>query len=352
MTSEKAEAPSLLRETREGFGAAFMNPDISLLIGLSAAQMFVAGALVVLEVVIALELLGKGDAWVGILSAAFGVGGALGVLAAGARVGHANLAVDFGVGMILWGIPLIAIGIWPDPMVAVAMMTIMGFGNTLVDVSGLTLLQRIVPDEVIARVFGVMETTVLLSVSLGAAIAPALVKFAGADTSLVLTGLFLPVVMILAWRRFNLLSASAHAPERELALLAGISFFEPLPRPVLEHLARRLGSFRMPAGARVFEQGDRGDRFYVVATGLVDILKDSRQVAQIGPGGYFGEIALLSDVPRQASARIHSDCELLTLEGEEFVAAVTGHARSKDTAHAVIQSYSTGIPLGGLRAGT
>jgi hypothetical protein len=52
-------------------------------------------------------------------------------------------------------------------------MVLMGIGNTLVDVAGLTLLQRSVPDEVLARVFGVLETVFLGTIALGAIIAPA-----------------------------------------------------------------------------------------------------------------------------------------------------------------------------------
>jgi CRP-like cAMP-binding protein len=66
----------------------------------------------------------------------------------------------------------------------------------------------------------------------------------------------------------------------------------------------------------------------------------------IEPGGYFGEIALLNDVPRQASAIARADSELFTLEGDDFVTAVTGHGPSSEAALGVIQSYGVGA-LGG-----
>jgi MFS family permease len=338
---------SFLRQATEGFGMVFREANPRLLVGVFGAQTTIAGALVVLQVVIALELLGKGDAWVGITSAAFGIGGIVGAVASAALVGRTRLAANFAFGVLLWGFPLIVIGIWPKPAVALVALATMGLGNTLVDVAGLTLLQRAVPDELLARVFGVLETVFLLTVAVGAAITPGLIHAVGAKASLVGLGCFLPVVIALTWRKLAAVDAASRAPERELALLRGISFFEPLPVPVLEGLARKLQPLRVPAGASVIHQGDVGDRFYVVADGRVEISIDGEVVNAIEPGGYFGEIALLRDVPRQASAVAETDAELFALEGEDFVAAVTGHGASSEQALGVIQSYGVGALGGG-----
>lgn len=339
------EAPSFWKQATAGFGTVLREKDPRLLVGMFAAQTFVAGALVVLQVVVALELLGRGDAWVGVLASAFGVGGIVGAVAAGALVGRGKLAGDFSVGIVLWGLPLIAIGIWPTPGVAIAAMGLMGFGNTLVDVSGFTLLQRSVPDDVLARVFGVIETAFLVTVALGASLMPPLIGVTSATTALIAVGCFLPVVIVFTWRKLTALDARAVVPP-EVDLLLGISFFEPLPRPIVEHLAARLESFRVPSGTQVFAQGDSGDRFYVVAEGNVDIVRDGEPIAQVGPGGYFGEIALLHDVPRQAGAIARADSRLLALGGEEFVAAVTGHGPAADAVATVLESYKVGLSLG------
>ncbi|HEX6843864.1 MAG TPA: MFS transporter [Actinomycetota bacterium] len=341
------ERPPFLRQTFEGFVFVAKTPGPRLLVGMFGLQTLVAGAFIVFEVVIALDLLGKGDSWVGVIASAFGVGGLLGAVVSGALVGKNRLALNFGAGILLWGGPLVFVGLWPNEVVVIASMLIMGLGNTVVDVAGLTLLQRAVPDEMIARVFGVLESTFLATVAIGAAVTPWVVETLGATTSLIVVGAFLPVMIVLLWGKLQKLDRSVQPATEEIAFLRGISFFSPLAPPIVEHLAGRLTSYTVPAGAHVFEQGDSGDRFYVVAEGRVDILKDGQVVAQVGPGGYFGEIALLHDVPRQAGAVAGPDTRLLSLDGEDFVAAVTGHAGSAEAAEAVIRSYgpTAGLPL-------
>jgi CRP-like cAMP-binding protein len=103
---------------------------------------------------------------------------------------------------------------------------------------------------------------------------------------------------------------------------------------VLEGLARSLIPVHVAAGETIFRAGDEGDRFYVVAAGQVEIdLEGGAKVE--GPGGSFGEIALLRDVPRTASVRARTDADLLALERSEFLAAVTGHAHSYAAANAL-----------------
>ena len=175
---ESAASQTVVREILVGFRAIFA-PKVRLLIGLFCAQVLIAGALAVLEVVIALEMLGKGEEWVGAILAAFGVGGIVGAVVAGVLVGRQRLALDFSIGIMLWGLPLVAIAIWPEPVVALIAFAIMGVGNTLVDVSGFTLMQRSVDDAVLGRVFAVFETLFLLTVSLGAIATPLLLELFG-----------------------------------------------------------------------------------------------------------------------------------------------------------------------------
>jgi MFS family permease len=334
-------------EALAGFRTIAADGRLRLLVGLFSAQTLVAGALNVLIVVAALELLDLGEAGPGYLNSAVGIGGLAGAALALALVGRRRLAGDFGAGLVLWGLPLVAIGLWPEPAVALAVLALLGVGNTLVDVSALTLLQRAVPGDVLARVFGVLESLIVGTIGLGAILAPLLVGGLGVRGALVATGALLPVLAALSWRRLRALDAEASPPPgAELELLRSIPIFAPLPAAALEHLAASLVRTQLATGSEVFRQGDAGDRFYVVGAGSVAIEIDGARSSELGPGEFFGEIALLHDVPRTATARAASDAELYSLDRDEFIAAVTGHPASVEAADAVI-----GARLGSLRPG-
>jgi MFS family permease len=332
------------REAFAGFAAILGGRDIRLLVGLYAAQTLVGGALNVLVVVAAVELLGLGTGGVGFLNSAIGVGGLVGVAVTFALVGRRRLAADFGAGIAVWGIALVLVGLWPEPALALLFLGLLGVGNTLVDVAGVTLMQRAVPEDVLARVFGALESLLVGSLAVGALIAPLLIETFGIRTALVATGALLPVFAALAWGRLGKIDRRAAAPEREVALLRGIPMFAPLPAVTLEQLARTLEPVRLPAGAKVFAQGDAGDRFYIVAEGAIEVAIDGEVTSTVGAGGSFGEVALLRDVPRTATVQTTKAAELLALQRDRFLAAVTGHVASLDAANAAIGAYR--LPAG------
>jgi MFS family permease len=334
---EEAAQPrgGFLREAAGGFRAIGLDRRLRVVVGLYAAQALLAGALGVLVVVTALELLHRSDSAVGLLNAAMGIGGIAGSLAAFALIGRKRLASDFGLGIVLWGAPLAAIGIWPHLWVALVALAVLGLGNTLVDVAGLTLLQRTAPAEVIGRVFGVLEMILVAAIGLGAVLTPALIDLVGTRWSLVVTGAVLPALAAVAWRQLVAIDAAAEAPA-ELDLLAQIPIFSPLPAPALERLASQLRPLSVAAGAIVVRQGDHGDRFYLVESGRLRVSVDGSAGRELGPGDSFGEIALLRDVPRTATVAAETDARLHALEREDFLDAVTGHPPSARAADAVV----------------
>jgi hypothetical protein len=288
-------------------------------------------------VVIAFQLLETGNSGVGFLNSATGVGGILGGIATIAIVSRARLATDFGIGVVLWGLPIALIGIWPNQWFALIMLTVVGIANTIVDVAAFTLLQRAVPDEVLARVFGVLQSVLYGTIGLGSVVASALVAGLGARAALIVTGAFLPVVALVTYRRLLAIDRTVAAPDPgRLELLQSNPIFAPLPLPVLERLASSLAPVHIEAGATLFRQGDHGDRFYLVHAGELEILLDGESPKVEGPGGSLGEIALLRDIPRTGTVRARTDSDLYALEREEFLAAVTGHAESEDAAEAVV----------------
>ena len=340
-----AEPAGLLADVAGGFRTVAGDRSLSLIMGLFGAQTLVCGALNVLVVVMALELLDLGNSGVGTLNAAIGVGGLLGSVVAAALVGRGRLAGDFAIGLVAWGLPIALIALYVNTGFALAMLAIVGVGNVLVDVAGFTLLQRVAPDDVLGRVFGVLESVFALALGLGGALAPVMIHVVGLRWSLAITGMVLPVLALSSLPALARIDARAAMPER-VVLLRGIPFLAPLPEATLERISSLLEVTTTAAGATVFEQGEAGDRFYLIESGEATVVRDGQQVARLGPGDYFGEIALVRDVPRTASVRAESALTLLTLDRDEFIAAVTGHAPSREAADAVITSR-----LSGLRAG-
>lgn len=334
----------VMREVTAGFVTLARQPGLRVLVLLLSAQTLVAGALNVLIVVTALELLDLGQEGVGYLNSVIGIGGLLGAVVSAALISR-RLTSNFLIGILLWGVPIALIGVFPEAGPALLFFALIGLGNTLVDVSAFTLLQRAVPDEVLARVFGAVQALWVGAVGVGAILAPAVIAGLGIRGALLATGALLPVLTLLLRRRLAELDA-APVPERELALLRGIDLFRPLPQPVLESLAQSLVPMRVEPGREVFRQGELGDRFYIVADGEVEIVSDGRVVAVTGPGGYFGEIALLRDVPRTATVRATGDVELRALERDDFIGAVTGHAASAETADAVVATRLSSLRPG------
>jgi MFS family permease len=323
-------------ELLEGFRAIFKRRSVALLVGLFAAQTFVDGLLSVLIAVVALDYLSGGASTVGWLNAASGIGGLVGAGLAGVLVGRGKLAADFGLGVVLFGLPLALLASWKSEGLALVLLAGVGVGNTLADVSGMTLLQRVTPPAVVGRVFGVLESVLLLTVALGAATAPALVSVLGTRGALVVAGLFLPALVVPSFGVLRRIDDLAAGPHPDLDVLRGVPFFVSLPETALERLAAAAERVQVPAGEDVVKQGEAGDRFYVVAEGELGVSVDGAELATLHDGDYFGEIALLRDVPRTATVRARRDSVLVALDRDDFLTAVNGYAPSLSSAEAVV----------------
>ena len=212
---------------------------------------------------------------------------------------------DFAFGLALFGLPLALIGGLPVAAVAVAGLAIIGIGNSIVDVNALTIMQRAVPDDVLGRALGALDGLLLGTLGLGALLAPVLIELVGAEAALVVTGALLPVLALVSRPRLRALDDATSAPSGN--------------RPAAPRADARRASGGRARAARtrgerrvrsrpatvILREGDPGDRFYVVESGEVAILG-----RRFGPGEAFGEIALLRDVPRTATATAVTDVEL------------------------------------------
>ena len=332
--------PPTRARTREegdhGHSGLARDQTVRLVLGLLLAQTFVSGALTVLYAVCALELLDLGEPGVGLLTAAYGLGGVLGSLATFALAGSRRLVAVMTAGLVLWGLPLVAIGLTASVGPALVLLAVVGVGNVLFDVATVTLLQRAVPDELLARAFGALETVCVLGLGTGALIAPVLTARAGPETALVAFGALLPLLAIASRGSLRAVDRRARVPGFELDVLRSLPLLAGLAGPVLENLAFRAERVDVPAGRRLLTQGEGGDRFYAIASGALRVTVDSEEVAVRGPGEGVGEIALLRDIPRIASVDVVQDAVLVSLDRRSFLAAVTGDMGALATANDLV----------------
>lgn len=319
-----------------GWRAIVSEPSLRVVIGLFSAQTLVAGMLNVLVVVLAIELLDLGTAGVGWLDGMVGIGATLGVLAVAGLAGRRRLSGFFALGLLLWGVPLALVAAWPEPVAALVLLAILGVGNTLVDVTGVTLMQRAAPDEVLGRVFGAFEALVALAMALGSLLTPVLISALGTRGATLVAGLILPVLLIPLWRPLTSIDRAAAAPTEQVELLRGVPIFATLAPPELERLAKALVEVHVESGTAIFDEGAPGDRFYVIADGRAVVEAGGERIRTLEPGDFFGEIALLRDVPRTATVRALTPLRLLALDRETFVATVTGHPASAEAAGSIV----------------
>ena len=282
--------------------------------GLFGAQTVVAGAMGVLVVVTALRLLNLGTAGVGWLYAATGVGGIIGAGVTMVLVGRKRLAGDFGVGLLLWGIPFLVMGVWPNAIVALLMLGVLGIGNTLVDVSG----RRCCSETRRTRCARVSSAS---SRAWSRDDRPRCDPRAAPDRSLrnprrarrdgpVPAD---PGRAALA----RLVSLDAGDPAH-LDLLRRLPIFAPLPPQALERLARSLQPVHLAAGAVLFQAGDEGDRFYVIESGELAVDPRERGLKTEGPGAGSGDRAPAWTCRARATVRAVTDADLLALDRDEF----------------------------------
>jgi len=337
-------AEKLFASMLAGFKTIGSDTRLLIIVTLFAATSMVLGATEVLVVTVAIDFLHLSSSGVGYLNAAFGVGALCGALIAAGFIGIRRLSLPFVIGAFLIGAPLALIAASPATLLAVVCLGAVGLGNTLLDVSGFTLLQRAVPEAVLARVWGVLHMALLAALGAGSAIAPALLSGLSIEAALIVTGLFVPLLVLGFGPPLIRIDAAATAPAADrLALLRQTPIFAPLPPPALERLALELIPLSMAASEVLIREGEEGDRFYLISSGRVDVSTSGRSVSELGPGDYVGEIALLRDVPRTATVTCLTECEFYALMRDDFLAAVTGSGVGREALETTVASRLAGL---------
>ncbi|MEZ5118249.1 MAG: cyclic nucleotide-binding domain-containing protein [Candidatus Nanopelagicales bacterium] len=322
---EAAAEPGGWRSAVEGLRALWGDWAALALLLVLATRFVLGGALDLLGISYATEVLGLGQSGAGLLIGALGLGGLLGAAVAAAVSVRRTLTPTVVVGGLVQGVGVAVVAVLALLAPAMAALALAGLGSALLMVGGRTLLQRCTDDRVLARVFAVQEGTALIGVALGAAVAPPLIDRFSAAGAFVPFGVGIALLALAVVGLVRRLDARSVVLPEETALLRGVPFLAVLPAYELERLARNARWREVPAGTDVVRQGDKGEEFYVVAAGEFAVTVDgARRPTTLGPGAAFGEIALLEAVPRTATVTAVSPGRLLGLTAEDFLAAVTG----------------------------
>jgi MFS family permease len=326
---------SLRRMITDGFRTVMRAGSARLVVGLIVAQTFVRGCLNVLIVVAAFQVFDGGAAQVGYLTAAIGAGGLIGALGA-MTLGGRRLAAPFGLSLVFWGVPIVLMAPRPYFAAAVVLLAIVGAANSVEDVAVFTLLQRLVPNEMLTRVLGLVWGLAMGGVAIGSIAAPAVVTAIGPRPAFVFVGSILPLLALLTYRKLLEIDRTV-APAPELELIDHVPMFAPLSIATKEQVAASLLPVSVPAGEVVIRAGDAGDRFYIVGDGELDIDAGGRHTTA-HEADYFGEIALLRDVPRTATVKAAVDSKLYALRRADFLSAVTGHSAAHAAGEAIAET--------------
>ena len=306
-----------------------LRPITRPLLGLTVLNIvvgFVWGGMGVITVILSVEVFHVDEATgTGLLNAAIGVGGVVGALIAGALVLRRRQGPPLVIGAAALGLGLVLLGQVPEFALALVALGFASAGALLVEIVMTTLQQRIIPDEVRGRALGLIDTVYVLFYAAGAFAIP-IVASGQAGLVLLISGAAIAVSGVV-----GLLFLGAFAvqqpPDDLRRRLADVTLFAGLPPARLETAMRRATLRDVKAGTTIIRQGDPADFFYVIGTGRVEVTQSdpggaSRVLRQMSGGEFFGEIGLLSRVPRTATVTAMTDCTLVALEGAAFLELV------------------------------
>jgi MFS family permease len=307
-------------------------PAARTLVAFCALVSFVYGTDTVLFVGVSEHRLGTGSEGFGYLLAGLGVGGILMAAGVNRLAGSRRLAPIIIVGVAGYCLPTALLAVIHSPALAFGLEILRGGSTLVVDVIAITALQRAVPQEQLARVFGVFFAFVLGAISLGAVITPAIVSAWGLNAGLLTMALgplavgLLGFPSLLAIDRQTKVRTQALAPS--VAVLEGLGIFATASRAVLESLAAAETEVAFEAARTIVREGDRADAFYVLLEGEVEVTArgeaggPERTLRRMSAPTYFGEIGVLEHIPRTATVKALSDCRCARIEGDALLAAL------------------------------
>jgi predicted MFS family arabinose efflux permease len=295
-------------------------------------QVLVAGAVSVLVVATAVELTDLGETGVGVLGLMLGLGGVAGSVLTPHLVGR-RLAGPLVTTLAALAAALATIAAAPGTWVTAGCLAVAGAAAALSEVSALTVFQRVVRARLLGPVMSLVNALWWAAYAAGAGLAGYAADRVGLRATLLLLGVGLFAAALVGRLGLDAVEAQATVPVAELAALRSIPWFSGQPPLAAERLAFDLVRVQVAPGEVIVRRGDAGDRFYLVAQGTVAV--DDRLT--LGPGEWFGEIALLWNVPRTATVTALTECTLYALGRADFLAAISSRGNRAEAEAALAQ---------------
>jgi CRP-like cAMP-binding protein/predicted MFS family arabinose efflux permease len=321
-----------------GWRALRGDADVMALFGLVVVFQFAVGVEAVLYALVADRRLDLGANGLGYLFGAIGVGGLLASVWAGRVADSRRAGWGLPAAAVCTGAALALLGGISVVELALLVLLVEGVGNVLFDVVTETMLQRLVPGELLGRAFGLFVGVAFLATLVGSLVAGPLESALGLSTALAVCGGITIVGGLVLMPR--LLAASVRASDRAAALgprvarLGALGLFDGLDRAALERVAAAVRVEAVPAGTAVVREGDPADDLYVVEAGEFAVHSTGGAGPGSGPGadggiavrpgGWFGEIGLIERVPRTATVTARTEAVVWRIPGAAFLDAVQG----------------------------
>ena len=332
-------APTVADENEPGFrerlaagvGALRASATALALVALVGAATLQYGAESVLWVVVAQERLGIGAEGFGYMMAAAGAGGLLGALLVGRIADHPRPGLVLVVSGVILATPLALLAAVTSPWVAYPLLVVEGVGTITMDVVVVTVMQRTVPNEVLGKVFGILDSIGAVGTLLGIALATVALWVLPLPVSLLVAAASVPLVVVLTRAQLAQVSEQAERRRRELAdrvaLLERLDIFEGAPATAVELVAAQATESTAAQGDIVLRAGDPADAFYVILDGTMAVTAamegETVVVNRMNAGDFFGEIGLLEHLPRTATVTATTPVRLLRVDGEAFLEALS-----------------------------
>ena len=325
-----------VRELSEATRAIVRGGPVTEVMLLLIATFVTVGAFDVLAVTLAVGVLDLGGAGAAYLTALYGAGAVLGTAASFWLAGRARIVPILLPTTCVGGAVFIVLGIAISLVPALLAAVLGGVSRGLLEVCAITLLQRVTPTALLARMLAFKEGLTMAAWGLGSIMVPALIALGGVSAALIGIGAIAPLVVLTRLRRLLLIDAAATVPVVAIALLRSMRLFRALPAFELEAIARAGTDLSVSAGTRLVAEGEYSDGYFAIADGVVEVTCDGRRLRTLGRGEGFGEIGLLRNIQRTASVTAMTDAVLLSVERGPFITAVTGHSESLNQAGAII----------------